>query len=408
MRRVAVCHARQLQLIQGADVPAALPAAYTPEAARGFQVQRIVLARGSLATAEREAFVRRICAAYPHVPVEERLDLPHNRVELGEPDSVRRIMQGKRTLVFGEIALKSAVYENRHQGGMYPHERFFSVYGYCAYSCAYCYLNATPLAAFSPAVRVYVNLPEIAADIARQSMQAARPIGFYLGKMQDGLALDPLTHYSPALGAFFARHPYARQIIQTKAADVRALLNAEHGGHTAIAWTLTPEPIARRYEPTAPPTEERLAAMARCAQAGYPVGANLAPLILEDNWEDLYFDLIRTLLDRVAVRRIYLGGMYLKRLSRRFFNEQTSSWRGAADGQNGDWCRTHGGRVLSYRQGYGRAFFRRIHEYVQRRYRCRFEYGDVNGGSLVVRFSHGQGYRLFPDCPEGGYDSAAT
>src|SRR3990172_5513662 len=50
-----------------------LPKDYEPVRPAFFEVERIYLARGSIATAERKRFVERICALYPEAPVEERL-----------------------------------------------------------------------------------------------------------------------------------------------------------------------------------------------------------------------------------------------------------------------------------------------------------------------------------------------
>ena len=398
----------QLDLIGRVAGEVQLPGSHAPEAVRDFAVRRIVLCKGSLATRARAEFVRRICAVYPDVPVEERLDIPHNRVRLDEPDAVRRLWKGKRTLVFGAVSLNSAVWQNRYQGGMYPHEWFFSAYGFCAYACAYCYLNATPIAAHAPAVRVYVNLPEIAGEISRQAEAAGRPAGFYLGKMQDGLALDPLTGYARVLVDFFRGQRHARQVIQTKSANVKGLLGADHGGRTALAWTLTPEAIVARYECNAPTLEERLAAMAQCAEDGYPVCANIAPVIPEGNWEDRYFELLGTLLERVPVRRIYWGGIYLKRLSLRFFQEYMGLTRNPVTEWGGAWERIAGGGVVSYRRGFAEGFYRRVTEYLRSRFACRFDRSAINGGSLVVRFRRDGSFRVFPDCAEGGGENAST
>ena len=57
----------------------------------------------SLDTCKREAFVRRICALYPEVEVEEQLDTAHCRIRLNEADPLMRQRVGKRTLVFGYL-----------------------------------------------------------------------------------------------------------------------------------------------------------------------------------------------------------------------------------------------------------------------------------------------------------------
>ena len=95
-----------------------------------------------------------------------------------------------------------------------------------------------------------MNLPEILAQIDRVANRSRKPTAFILGKLQDGLALDPLTAYSTTLVPFFAGHKYARQIIMTKSDSVERFLDLEHGGNTILSWSLNPPEIAARYEKT--------------------------------------------------------------------------------------------------------------------------------------------------------------
>ena len=250
-----------------------------------FAVERIVLAKGSLDTPQREAFVRQVSEAYPKARTEEKLGVPHNRIEIPGKTALERIARGKRTLVFGSISPKNAVWERELRNNVFDHEWALSVYGFCPYNCAYCYLAALPGVWFSPAVRIYVNLAEIIAEVSRRAMAAGRRTTFYQGTLQDGLALDPLTAYSTVLVPFFAEHRHARAFVQTKSANIERLLHLRHNAHTALSWTLSPRPIAERFETNAPSVDARLAAMERCANAGYPVCANFIPVIPYGDWE---------------------------------------------------------------------------------------------------------------------------
>jgi spore photoproduct lyase len=300
---------RQLELAEAAEerVLRGLPTAFSPSVPPHLNVRRIILARGSLATPVREAFVRRVCAAFPGLPVEEQLDTPHNRLDLGERDPWRLYELGKQTLVFGE--LKNAVRFSDEQGNTCPNYWHFSVYGSCPYRCAYCYLAGTQGVWFSPTVKVYVNLPEIVAQMDRVAKQIGAPTAFYHGKLQDGLALDPLTAYSTTLVPFFASHPFARQTVLTKSASIDRLLKLDHCGHTTLSWSLNPPEIARKYEQNAPAAEDRIRAMQQCAEAGYPVRAIVMPFIPEAGWETAYTEFLASLLARVPLQRLTLGGI---------------------------------------------------------------------------------------------------
>ncbi|UCH34011.1 MAG: hypothetical protein JSV65_15855 [Armatimonadota bacterium] len=118
-----------------------MPADYAPVRPAGFSVERMVLTKGSQSTPERRRFVERICGLYPAASLIECLEVPHNRVHLGESDPVALHREGVRTLVFGELG--SAVRRSEETGNTCPNYWHFSVYGYCFYGCAYCYLAGT-------------------------------------------------------------------------------------------------------------------------------------------------------------------------------------------------------------------------------------------------------------------------
>ena len=62
-------------------------AAYTPLPAPGFRPCKIVLARGSRTSPGRRTMTEQICQAYPEAEVVDQLEVPHNRIDLGEADA---------------------------------------------------------------------------------------------------------------------------------------------------------------------------------------------------------------------------------------------------------------------------------------------------------------------------------
>ncbi len=281
--------------------------AYEPRRPQGFRPRLIVLTRGARATLERARLVERICRLYPRVEQREAPELAHNRVEIGGRSLLEMHYSGKHTLVLGEH--RSAVRLSEERGNTCPNYWHFSPYGFCPYDCKYCYLAATKGVSFSPTVKVFLNLPEMLGEIDRVATREGRPTAFYLGKLQDGLALDPLTGYSRVMVPFFARHRFARMTLLTKAADVANLLDLDHGGHTILSWSLNPPEVCARFETAAPGPRLRLEAMVKCAAAGYPVRAVMMPIIPLPGWRGAYERMLCRILERVTVDRITLGGI---------------------------------------------------------------------------------------------------
>ena len=300
----------------GPSLPSGV-AAFPPS---GFQVERIFLGKGSMTTGERQEFVKRICGLFPQAEVIEAPGTPHNRIEFGEPSHLARHRKGKRTLVFG--VHKSAVRFAEEAGNTCPNYWHFSPYGFCFYGCKYCYLAGTQGVFHAPAVKIYVNLDEITAEMNRVANRIGRPTAFYLGKLQDGLALDRLTWYSTVLVPFFARHEFARQVVLTKCAEVDRLLALDHQGHTILSWSVNPPEIVAEFEENTPPVEARIQAMKQCSARGYPVRAVLMPIIPVPEWEEIYERFLERLLDEVPLARLTLGSICIYQNARRLMDQK--------------------------------------------------------------------------------------
>jgi len=255
----------------------------------------------------RRRLVDGVCVAYPQAEVIEEFDTPHNRVNLGRSDPLALHNAGKRTLVLAEH--NSAVRHSTEEGNACPNYWHFSPYGFCPYGCAYCYLAGTQGVRFSPTVKVFLNLPEILAEVGRVARRLGEPTAFYLGKLQDGLALDPLTGYSRQIIPFFADHPTARMTLLTKSADVGNLLDLDHRGHAILSWTLNAPATIEAFEEDTPSLEDRLSAMEAAAGAGYPVRAVVMPIIPIAGWEVIYREFLTDVLSRVRLQRITLGSI---------------------------------------------------------------------------------------------------
>lgn len=278
---------------------------YQPKPAPHFKPDRIVLNKGSFQTAQQSDFIRAICKLYPQAQIIERFDISHNRFELRSPDPLELHYKGKKTLVFG--VHKSAIRFSDEDGNTCPNYWHFSVYGFCPYDCQYCYLAGTPGVKFSPTVKIFVNIGETLDQIAGIASKLSEPTAFYLGKLQDGLALDLLTGYSRTMIPFFAEQKYARLTLLTKTANVDNLLGLDHQGHTIVSWSLNPTEISTAFESNLPLPNERIEAMRGCADAGYPIRAVIMPIIPIEGWRDIYARFLENLLESLPLDRVTLG-----------------------------------------------------------------------------------------------------
>ena len=270
-----------------------------------FNPDTIVLTKGSCQTPQQRDFVQAICNVYPKAQVIERFDISHNRFDLGSSNPLELHYKGKNTLLFG--VHKSALRFSDEGDNTCPNYWHFSPYGFCPYDCQYCYLAGVPGVKFSPTVKIFVNIGEIFDQIADAASKLSEPTAFYLGKLQDGLALDLLTGYSCLMIPFFAQQKNAKLTLLTKSAEVANLLNLDHQGHTILSWSLNPSDICEAFESNVPPPNKRITAMRKCSDAGYPLRAVIMPIIPVGGWQKIYTDFLENLLGSVPLDRITLG-----------------------------------------------------------------------------------------------------
>ncbi|MHC4540848.1 MAG: SPL family radical SAM protein [Planctomycetota bacterium] len=278
---------------------------YSPVAADYFKPRTIILTKGWNRSSIQAARAKAICGVYPHVRVLNMPDVSHSQVDLKQSDLLSTHCRGKQTLVLG--VHNSAVRFSRERGNTCPNYWHFSPYGFCPYDCKYCYLAGTPGVKFSPTVKIFLNIDQILGQISRTASTLTEPAAFYLGKLQDGLALDSLTGYSRIMVPFFAGQKHARLVLLTKCDRVENLLDLEHGGHTLLSWSLNPPEVSRMFESNVPSIPSRVAAMKKCSEAGFPIRVVVMPIIPVEGWRQIYSDFLTFLLSNVKLERMSLG-----------------------------------------------------------------------------------------------------
>jgi len=221
------------------------------------------------------------------------LTTSHNRVT-GIPGDTAQVAyrEAKKTLVVGvkkTLALNtcrpSADYE-------------LTLGTSCPGGCRYCYL-ATTLGK-KPYVRTYVNIDEI-LKAAHKYIEKNLPAvtTFEAASTSDPVAVEHLTGSLRKTIEFFGRNEHGKLRVVTKFAAVDNLLNAEHHRRTIFRFSLNTLQVIERYEPGTARLHERLEAAGKMADAGYPLGFLIAPLILYEGWRSDYHNLLESLAEHL-------------------------------------------------------------------------------------------------------------
>ena len=163
----------------------------------------------------------------------------------------------------------------------------------CPAHCQYCYLAGSLPGA--PVTRAYANLDTILENNA-QYIDPKKPLtSFEASCYTDPLGIEHLTGSLSRAISWFGTQPEARLRWVTKYDEVDPLLELPHNGQTRCRISLNADWVTRRLEGGTADLEARLHAMRRLAQAGYRVGAVLAPLMPFPDWQQDYTDLLQRL-----------------------------------------------------------------------------------------------------------------
>jgi len=178
----------------------------------------------------------------------------------------------------------------------------FSLVTNCPGSCEYCYLQTTQ--GYRPYLRTYVNLEDIFNAIKRHiAKNGDRLTTFEVASAGDPLALEHITGSLAQTIEFFSRLDNGRLRIVTKFSNVDPLLNLNHSGHTRFRGSINSRYVIKNFEHNTADFDERILAAAKVADAGYPIGFIVAPIMVYDGWKEDYLELFDKLKQKVDVAK---------------------------------------------------------------------------------------------------------
>ena len=156
----------------------------------------------------------------------------------------------------------------------------------CPAHCQYCYLAGS--LSGPPVTRVYANLPEILGHLAQYEFG---PTTFEVSCYTDPLGLEHLTGSLSECIRYFGTREHGSLRYVSKFDAVDGLLDLPHNGQTRARASVNAEPVGKRLEGGTAPVPARLGALRKLAQAGYPVGLVIAPIMPIEGWREHYTEL---------------------------------------------------------------------------------------------------------------------
>ena len=175
----------------------------------------------------------------------------------------------------------------------------------CRAMCLYCYLvcNYNKCAY----LRLFVNREQMLDRLLKKDASSLVPQTFEIGSNSDLVLENTITDNLLYTIERFAREGRGSLTFPTKFDMVTPLLNLDHRGKTIFRMSVNPQEIINRIELGTSPLSARIRALNDMADAGYPVGLLIAPVILLPNWKHLYEELIERLADELSYKVMQNG-----------------------------------------------------------------------------------------------------
>ena len=178
----------------------------------------------------------------------------------------------------------------------------FSISSNCPANCEYCYLYTVK--SRKPYIRVFVNLEDILALVEDYIKKSEKKITtFEASSLSDPLSVEHLTGNLAKTISFFGKKENARLRVVSKYDNVDSLLNIEHNGHTKFRFSVNSRYVIKNFEHNSASFDERITALSKIFDAGYPTGVIIAPIMIYGNWKEEYKELIETLAKKIDSKK---------------------------------------------------------------------------------------------------------
>lgn len=168
----------------------------------------------------------------------------------------------------------------------------------CTAMCHYCYLvcNYNKCAY----LRLFVNREQMLKKIIDHGNRMEKDFTYEIGSNSDLILENTITGNLVWTIENFRKSKYGYLTFPTKFNKVDPLLSIDHGGRVIMRMSVNPQSIITRFEPGTSGLEARITALNKMCDAGYKTGLLIAPVILTQDWKELYSELITTLSQQLS------------------------------------------------------------------------------------------------------------
>ena len=233
--------------------------------------------------------------------MEKYADIPkikienHNNIEEMRKKSNKEFTDMKRNLIIGIRKTHKFVPNHKTSDFLVPYTS-----SGCIAACMYCYLvcNYNKCAY----LRLFVNREKMLDKIIKTAESSEKELTFEIGSNSDLILENEITNNLVWTIENFRNSKKGFLTLPTKFSMVDSILDINHRGKVIIRMSVNPKEIINRVEFGTSRLDDRIGAINKLCEAGYKVGILIAPVIMVDNWKQLYKELIMELDSKLSAK----------------------------------------------------------------------------------------------------------
>lgn len=223
----------------------------------------------------------------PLIPIEN-----HNNIEELRKNPNSEFTNLKRNLIIGVRKTHNFVPNHKVSDFLVPYTS-----SGCTAMCMYCYLVCNYNKCSY--LRLFVNREEMLEKIIRVANKSEKSLTFEIGSNSDLILENTITgNLNWTIENFNPNKGYLT--FPTKFDMVEPILNLENKDKIIVRMSMNPNEIINKVEFGTSRLDCRIQAINKLKDAGYKVGILIAPIILVDNWQELYSNLIKKLSEKLS------------------------------------------------------------------------------------------------------------
>ena len=217
----------------------------------------------------------------------------HNNIEEMRKKSNKEFMEMKKNLIIGVRKTHKFVENHKTSDYLVPYTS-----SGCTVACMYCYLVCNYNKCSY--LRLFVNREQMLEKIIKTANEADRELTFEIGSNSDLILENSITRNLVWTIENFKECKKGKLTFPTKFDMVDDILELDHKGKIIVRMSVNPDYIINRVEFGTSRLDERIEAINKLGEAEYKVGILIAPVIMVENWKELYLELIKKLESKIS------------------------------------------------------------------------------------------------------------